>query len=144
MVKKLDKFLFIGWSVAVFILLVDISNCMFNLFPNNIVSKPIIDESFQKNSVLNLTHELNKNDKISFLDVLIDTNNNNNSFTTSTYKKPTNNNSCILNFKSECPFQYKKAIINNLISYAKLISSSKTIFHEELRNLEQTHQWWVH
>ena len=28
---------------------------------------------------------------------------------------------------SECPFQYKKAYINNLISGAKLISYSKTI-----------------
>ena len=52
---------------------------------------------------LNFTHELNKN-KISFLDVLIDTNNNN--FTTSTYKKP--NNSCTLNFKSERHFRYIK------------------------------------
>ena len=61
----------------------------------------------QKNSVLNFTHELNKNNKISFLDSLIDTNNNNN-FTTSTYKKPSSNNSCTLNFKSECTFRYKK------------------------------------
>ena len=60
----------------------------------------------KKHSVLNFTHELNKNNKISFLDVLIDTNNNN--FTTSTYKKPSSNNSCTLNFKSECPFRYKK------------------------------------
>ena len=53
-------------------------------------------------------HELKKkNDKISFLDVLIDTNNNNN-FTTSTYKKLSNYNSCTLNFKSECRFRYKK------------------------------------
>ena len=36
----------------------------------------------KKNSV-NFTHELKKNNKISFLDVLIDANNNNN-FTTST------------------------------------------------------------
>ena len=42
--------------------------------------------TFPKNSVLNFTHELSKNNKISFLDVLIDINNNNN-FTTSTYKK---------------------------------------------------------
>ena len=34
--------------------------------------------------------------------------NNNNNFTTSTYKKPSSNNSCTLNFKSECPFRYKK------------------------------------
>ena len=85
--------------------------------------------------VLNFTHELNKNNKISFLDVLIDTNNNNN-FTNFTYKKPSNNNSCTLNFKSECPFRYKKTIINSLISRAKLISS-KTIFYKEVENIKQ-------
>ena len=66
------------------------------------------------------------NNKISFLNVLIDTNNNsNNNFPTST------NSSCTLNFKSECPFRYKKAIID------KLISSSKTIFHEEIKSIKQ-------
>ena len=75
------------------------------------------------------------NNKISFLNVLIGTNNNN--FTTSTYKKSSNNNTCTLNFKSECPFQYKKEIINNLISRAKLISS-KTIFYKEIKNIKQT------
>ena len=85
---------------------------------------------------IHFTHELNKNNKISFLDVLIDANNNNN-FTTSTYKKPSSNNSCTLNFKSECPFRYKKAIIHNLISRAKLISSSKTIFYKEVENIKQ-------
>ena len=63
----------------------------------------ILKDTFQKNSVFNYTDELNKNNKISFLDVLIDTNNNN--FTTSTYKNPTNN-SCILKFKSECIYIY--------------------------------------
>ena len=43
-----------------------------------------IQDTFRKCSVLNFTPE-KKNNKISFLDVLIDTsNNNNNSFTTST------------------------------------------------------------
>ena len=37
--------MFIGWNVAVFILLVNIFNHMFNLFINNIVREPIIDES---------------------------------------------------------------------------------------------------
>ena len=48
-------------------------------------------------------------------------------------KKPSNNNSCTLNFKSECPFRYKKAIINNLISHAKLISS----FYKEVEYIKQ-------
>ena len=93
------------------------------ILANNINEINILQATFQKNSVLNFTYKLNKNNKISFLDVLIDTNNNNN-FTT-----------CALNFKSECPFRYKKAIINNLISCAKLISSSKTIFYKEVENV---------
>ena len=101
-----------------------------------ILANNINEINILQNSVLNFTHELNKINKISFLDVLIDTNNNNN-FTTSTYKKPSSNNSCTLNFKSECPFQNTKAIINNLISRDKLISSSKTIFYKEVENIKQ-------
>ena len=56
------------------------------ILANNINEITILQDTFQKNAVLNFTHELNKNNKISFLDVLIGTNNNNN-FTTSTYKK---------------------------------------------------------
>ena len=52
------------------------------ILTNNINEINILQDTFQNNSVLNFTHELNKNNKISFLDVLIDTNNNNN-FTTS-------------------------------------------------------------
>ena len=62
--------------------------------------------------------------------MLIDTNNNYN-FTTSIYKNASNNNSYNLNFKNECPFRYKKKIINNLISRAK------TIFYKELENIKQ-------
>ncbi len=40
------------------------------ILANNINN--IRQDTFQKNSVLNFTHELNKNNKISFLDVLID------------------------------------------------------------------------
>ena len=53
------------------------------IFANGINKINILQDSFQKeNSVLNFTHALNKNNKISFLDVLVDTNNNN--FTAST------------------------------------------------------------
>ena len=51
-------------------------------------------------------------------------------------KRPSSNYSCTLNFKSECPFRYKKAIIHNLISRAKLIFSSKTIFYKEVEILK--------
>ena len=38
-----DKYLFIRWSVAVFILLANVFDYTFNLFINNIASEPIID-----------------------------------------------------------------------------------------------------
>ena len=97
------------------------------ILANNINEINILQDTFQKNSVFNFTHELNKNNKISFLDVLIATNNYNN-FTTSTNKKPSNNNSCTFNFKSECHFRYKKAIITNLISHASWSPPPKQCF----------------
>ena len=39
--------------------------------------------------------------------------------------------------KVNAPSNIKKAIINNLISRAKLISSSKTIFYKEVENIKQ-------
>ena len=45
------------------------------ILTNNINKINILQDTFQKNSVLNFTHELNQNNTISFLDVLIDTNN---------------------------------------------------------------------
>ena len=78
---------------------------MISLFLLTILTKSTYYKTPSKKiQFLNFTHELNKNNKISFLQVLIDTNNSNN-FTTSTYKKPSNNNSCTINFKSECPFR---------------------------------------
>ena len=89
-------------------------------------------------SVLNFTQKININNKIAFLGVLIDTSNIDR-FITSTYKKkPTNTNPCTLNFQSECPFRYKRTIIKTLISRAKLLSSSRTIFLNELKNIKQT------
>ena len=80
----------------------------------------------------NFTHELSKNNKISILDVLIDTttttttttnnnnnNNNNNNFTTYTYKKtPLIITPIPSTLKVNAPSDIKKAIINNLISRA--------------------------
>ena len=79
------------------------------ILTNNINEINILQDTFQNNSVLNFTYELNKNNKISFLDVLIDTNNNNN-FTTSTYKKPSSNNSCTLTLKVNAPSDIKKQL----------------------------------
>ena len=67
---------------------------------------------------------------IPFLDVLTDSTNN--TFTTSPYKKPTKNNSTLLNYHRECLQKYKIVIIKKLIHRAFYISSSKTIFYNEL------------
>ena len=77
------------------------------LLTNSTYEINTIKETFQNNSVLNFTQEININYKIPFLGVLIDTNNNDR-FITATYKKPTNINPCTLNFQRECPFCYKK------------------------------------
>ena len=105
---------------------------MISLLLSKLSTKSTLQYTFQNNSVLDFTHKLNKRNKISFLNVLIDTNNNN-TFTTSTYKKLSD----YYPFKSQCPFKYKKAIIDNLISRDKLISYSKTIFYKEVENIKQ-------
>ena len=51
----------------------------------------LTQETFQNNSVLNFTQEININNKITFLGILIDTSNIDR-FITSTYKKSTNIN----------------------------------------------------
>ena len=57
---------------------------------------------------------------------------------TSIYKKTTNIYPCTLNFQSECLFCYKRTIMKAIISRAKLQSSSRTVFLNELRNIKQT------
>ena len=56
-------------------------------------------------------------------------------------KKPANTNPCTPNLQSERPlplYRYKRTIIATLISRAKLLSSPRTIFLNELKNIKQT------
>ena len=94
-----------------------------------------LQQTFQNNLVLKFKYELNTDNKIPFLDVLIDSNND--KITTSPYVKPTSLNSCLLNYKSECPYRYKKAVIKNLLNRAQLISSTRPIFYNELKLIKQ-------
>ena len=129
------------------------------ILTNNINEIKILQDTFQKNSVLNFTHELNKNNKISFLDVLIDYSiliitvfnitvvlqyYSITVFSLLQYsiiitslplltKNPLVITPVPLTLKVNAPSDIKKkAIINNLISRAKLTSSSKTIFYKEV------------
>ena len=80
-------------------------------------------ETFQNNSVLNFTQEININNKIPFLGILIDISNIDR-FITSTYKKPPNINPSTLNFHCDCLFFYKRTITKTLISRATILLSN--------------------
>ena len=44
-IKQLDKYLYIGWTGAVYILLAKICKCTFNLFINNVAWEPVFDKN---------------------------------------------------------------------------------------------------
>ena len=75
--------------------------------------------------------------KIPFLDVQIDSNNNDR-FITSSYKNLPTIISAPPISKVNNPSAYKRSIIKTLISRAKLLSSSRTLFLNELKNIKQT------
>ena len=106
------------------------------ILANNIDYVHELKNILQKESVLTFSHELNINNKIPFLDVLVDSSNG--KFTTSPYKKPTSAHSCLLNYQSECPERYKIAVIKNFISRAKLTSSTSSIFYKALKDIKQS------
>ena len=89
---------------------------------------------FQNNSVLKFTYELNVNNKLPFLDVLVDTNND--KFYTTLYRKPTDNGNC-LNAKSECVEKYKSSVITNYLNRAFKVSQTWQDFHTETLRIKQ-------
>ena len=76
-----------------------------------------------QNSVLKFTHELNIDNKLPFLDLLID--NNNENFNTKVYHKPTNSGQC-LNGNSQCPEKYMNSYIVTYTEPIKLHQLGKT------------------
>ena len=69
-----------------------------------------LKKSFEDNSVLKFTYELNVNDKLPFLDVLVDSSGDN--FKMEVYHKPSIRGVC-LNGISNCPENHKKSTISN-------------------------------
>ena len=88
----------------------------------------------RENSVLNFTYELNVNDKLPFLDVLVD--NSGNKFRTSVYHKPTDEGFC-LNGDSQCTEKYKTSVITNYLNRAYKLSSTWEEFHLEVLHIKQ-------
>ena len=94
-----------------------------------------VKEAFESNSVLKFTHELPVNNKLAFLDVLV----NYDQFqgiTTSVYRKPTNEGNC-LNEISECPLRYKVSVLTNFLKRAYKVSSNWTLFNVECARIKQ-------
>ena len=79
---------------------------------------------------MKFTHELNIDNKLPFLDVLID--NSTGSFKTTVYSKPTNEGHC-LNANSECVKRYKDSVIFSYINRAYKITQNWQDFHQEIK-----------
>ena len=126
-----------------------------NIFNNGILDKPKIyaryvddifllvnnqqeivnlQEAFQNNSVLQFTHEINIDNKLPFLDVLVD--NSNNSFSTTVYRKATNQGQC-LNGSSECVQRYKDSVIFSYLNRAYKVTRTWKDFDQEIQQVKQ-------
>ena len=95
---------------------------------------PRIIEKFKSNSVLDFTFELEKSQKLSFLDCLITRFES--KFKTSVFVKDTNSGDCI-NYKSICPEKYKTGVIKTLLHRGYHVSSDPTIFNAEVARIKQ-------
>ena len=93
-----------------------------------------LKELFESHSVLDFTYELSVNEKLPFLDVLVDSSENR--FLTTVFHKPTDQGSC-LNGKSECTEKYKISVINNYLNRAYKISSSWSALHAEIHHIKE-------
>ena len=93
-----------------------------------------VKEIFQQVSCLKFSYELEKENKISFLDVLLKKENG--IIDLSVYVKTTNNGDTI-NYLSECPNRYKIGAITSLINRAYKICSNWNNFNEEIERLKQ-------
>ena len=89
---------------------------------------------FENNSVLKFTYELNVNQKLPFLDVLVDSSNS--QFITKVYRKPTDMGTC-LNANSFCPERYKISVIHNYLNRAYKISTNWIDFNNEVDHIKQ-------
>ena len=99
--------------------------------------KQLLDlkSQFENNSVLKFTYEMNLDNKLPFLDVLVDTSNN--VFDTKVYRKPTSYDTC-LNAESECIERYKKSVITSYLNRAYKVTKTWKDFHDEIIYVKQT------
>lgn len=95
--------------------------------------RQIIDV-MQQNSVLKFTYDLSVENKIPFLDVLVQCEGG--KFVTTVYRKATDTGTC-LNAQSECPSRYKTSVIRSFIRRAEKYCSSWPDLHKEFNRIRQ-------
>ena len=93
-----------------------------------------LKNALESNSVLNFTYEMNVNNKLPFLDIMVDSSGTD--FRTEVYHKPTDQGIC-LNFKSECIERYKQGTVFNYLNRAYKIASTWFEFNAEVCHLRQ-------
>ena len=101
---------------------------------NSLEQLDLLKTQFENNSVLKFTYETSIDNKILFLDTLVDASNNR--FHTTVYHKPTDQGQC-LNADSECSLKYKKSVIFNYLQRAYKISQNWQDFHAEINYIKQ-------
>ena len=93
-----------------------------------------LKNKFENNSVLKFTFENSIENKLPFLDIMI--NKTSNRLITTVYHKPTDIGQC-LNFNSECILKYKLSVINNYLNRAYNTSQNWESFHNEINHIKQ-------
>ena len=112
-------------------------------FLDFMINATVKNESIEHvNNVLNsfhpniqFTHEVEENNKISFLDILIIRNNN--TLSTTVYRKPTNTD-VYIHWKAFAPENWKIGTLRTLTKRAYTVCSNQTLLNEELRHLRKT------
>ena len=93
-----------------------------------------LKELFQNNSKLNFTFELPSQNRLPFLDILVEQQEN--KFNTKVYHKPTDKGHC-LNGDSECVDKYKVSVILSYLNRAYKASKTWSEFHIEVMHIKQ-------
>ena len=94
----------------------------------------ILKDVMEQNSILKFTYELNINNKLPFLDIIID--NDSTTYTTSVYRKTTNSGAC-MNGSGDTTDKYKKSVIGSYVRRALKTCSTWNLVHEEINKVKQ-------
>jgi hypothetical protein len=105
------------------------------LLIDNISTLQNLKSTFEAQSVLKFTFEIEKLKALPFLDVLIERTEDH-KLKTSVYTKTTNTGEC-MNYNSITTEQYKLAVVRTFLHRAYKISSSWELLHSEMQRIKQ-------